>query len=54
MKKADFISIVKKMKSWYPVEIFPDPAPGCAVDRYTAAGVRLACDMIIEEVKNEN
>lgn len=53
MTTKDFENIVKKIRDKYPERIFPEPTAGCAVGRYTAAGCRLACDLILMEVKNE-
>ena len=50
MTVEDVIQIIKDHKSYYPISIFPEPEPGCAVDRYTAAGCRLVCDNILRAI----
>jgi len=42
--------IVAHVRASYSEDIFGPPTPGCAVDRYSAAGARLACDAIAREL----
>jgi len=50
MTIEDAIIIVKAVKAYYPTSVFPEPEEGCSVDRYTAAGCRLACDNILRTI----
>ena len=51
-----FISIknvwkyIAKVEKAYPIEIFSEPKKGSAPDCFTAAGARLACELIRQEI----
>jgi len=50
LREADALKIVETVRADYPEDVFPAPTEGCAPDLYTAAGCRLACDRIREEI----
>ena len=52
MTNEEFKAIVQMVADRYPKEVFPDPdGKSFVADRYSAAGARLACWAILQELK---
>ena len=45
--------IIRRVECYYPPSIFIPPPRGTTPDCYTAAGARLACKLILEELEKD-
>jgi hypothetical protein len=45
------LEIVRTIRGKYPTDVFSEPKPGSPPDCYSAAGCRLACDLIDDAVR---
>ena len=49
-ERERILAIVDEIESYYPLDVFPEPEPGCAPDRYSAAMARRVCAQLRKRI----